>query len=73
VSTRDADWKEKLDVYGCVVPVCLVVDMQIEKIAAFWDPSPKAIAHTSVPFGKPLHIPAPFDFDLDTDFKADAG
>ncbi|WP_267245682.1 hypothetical protein [Streptomyces sp. PR69] len=31
------------------------------------DPSPKGYrSRTTVPFGKPLHVPPPFDFDLDT-------
>ncbi|WP_319020196.1 Uma2 family endonuclease [Streptomyces peucetius] len=67
VSTKDADWQDKLEVYGRQVPVYLVLDMQSEEITAFWDPSPKGYrSRTTVPFGKPLHVPAPFDFDLDT-------
>ncbi|MHC0430854.1 Uma2 family endonuclease [Streptomyces sp. O3] len=67
VSTRDADWMEKLEVYGRVVPVYLVVDMQAEEITAFWDPSPKGYrSRTTVAFGQPVHVPAPFDFDLGT-------
>lgn len=67
VSTEDADWQDKLEVYGRQVPVHLVLDMQGEEITAFWDPSPKGYqSRTTVPFGKPLHVPAPFDFDLDT-------
>ncbi|MFG2030638.1 Uma2 family endonuclease [Streptomyces sp. NPDC048825] len=67
VSTKDADWLDKLDVYGRVVPVYLVLDMQAQEITAFWDPSPKGYrSRTTVPFGRVLHVPAPFDFDLDT-------
>lgn len=67
VSTRDVDWKEKLEVYGRHVPVYLVLDMRAEEITAFWDPSDHGYrARTTVPFGKPLPIPAPFGFDLDT-------
>lgn len=67
VSTRDADWNEKLDVYGRLVPVYLVVDMQDSEITCFWDPSPHGYrSRTTVSFGKPLQIPSPFDFSLDT-------
>ncbi|WTY64002.1 Uma2 family endonuclease [Streptomyces sp. NBC_01410] len=67
VSTKDADWQDKLEAYGRQVPVYLILDMQAEEIAAFWDPSPQGYrSHTTVSFGKPLHVPAPFDFDLDT-------
>lgn len=66
-STKDVDWPDKLDTYGRMVPVYLVLDMQAEDITAFWDPSAKGYrSRTSVPFGQPLHVPAPFDFDLDT-------
>ncbi|WP_106972476.1 Uma2 family endonuclease [Streptomyces yerevanensis] len=66
-STKDADWLDKLDTYGRVVPVCLVLDMQVGEITAFWDPSPKGYrSQTTVPFGASLHVPPPFDFDLDT-------
>ncbi len=68
VSTRDVDWQEKLEVYGRHVPVYLVLDMRAEEVTAFWDPSDHGYrAHMTVPFGKPLPIPAPFDFELETD------
>ncbi len=67
ISTKDADWQDKLEAYGRQVPVYLVLDMQGEEITAFWDPSPHGYrSRTTVPFGKPLRVPAPFDFDLDT-------
>lgn len=45
----------------------LVLDTQLQEITAFWDPSPRGYrSRHSVPFGEPLHMPAPFDFDLDT-------
>ncbi len=67
VSTKDADWLDKLDAYGRVVPVYLVLDMQVQEVTAFWDPSPKGYrSRSTVPFGRSLHVPAPFDFDLDT-------
>lgn len=67
VSTKDADWQDKLEAYGRQVPVYLVLDMQGAEITAFRDPSPKGYqSRTTVSFGKPLHVPAPFDFELDT-------
>ncbi|MEV6676120.1 hypothetical protein AB0N09_04525 [Streptomyces erythrochromogenes] len=49
------------------VPVHLVVDMQDSEITCFHDPSPHGYrARTTVSFGEPLRIPAPFDFTLDT-------
>ncbi|MFD9629397.1 Uma2 family endonuclease [Streptomyces violascens] len=67
LSTRDADWEEKVAVYGQLVPVYLVLDMQAAEITCFWDPSPHGYrSRTTAPFGRPLHIPTPFDFDLDT-------
>ncbi|MFJ3926436.1 Uma2 family endonuclease [Streptomyces sp. NPDC090022] len=67
ISTRDADWTEKLDVYGSLVPVHLVVDMQGSEITCFADPSPHGYqSRKTVPFGKPLGVPEPFGFDIDT-------
>ncbi|WP_329532776.1 Uma2 family endonuclease [Streptomyces sp. NBC_01450] len=73
-STKDADWLDKLDTYGRVVPVYLVLDMQVGEITAFWDPSPKGYrSRTTVTFGTSLHVPPPFDFGLDTsEFAAGA-
>ncbi|MFF6976629.1 Uma2 family endonuclease [Streptomyces sp. NPDC008343] len=66
-STKDADWLDKLYTYGCVVPVYLLLDMQLQEVTVFWDPSPKGYrSRTTVPFGEPVHVPAPFDFELDT-------
>lgn len=67
VATEDADWAEKLDVYGRIVPVHLVVDMQDSEITCFWDPSPHGYrSRTTVSFGKPLPVLAPFGFEIDT-------
>ncbi|WP_344078008.1 Uma2 family endonuclease [Streptomyces crystallinus] len=67
VSTRDVDWKEKLEVYGSLVPVYLVVDMQDREITCCWDPSPHGYrSRTTVSFGQELRIPAPFDCPIDT-------
>ncbi|MCJ1680631.1 Uma2 family endonuclease [Streptomyces sp. APSN-46.1] len=67
VSTKDADWNEKLDVYGRLVPVYLVVDMRDSEITCFSDPSPHGYrSRKTVAFGEALPIPEPFDFTLDT-------
>lgn len=67
-STRDADWEDKVPAYGKHgVPVYLLLDMQEESATVFWAPSEKGYtSHTTVPFGKTLHVPAPFDCELDT-------
>ncbi|MFD0269859.1 Uma2 family endonuclease [Streptomyces sp. NPDC127106] len=67
VSTRDADWAEKLEVYGRLVPVYLVVDVQDAEITCFSDPSPHGYrSRQTVSFGKPLDVPEPFGFALET-------
>ncbi|MET8750040.1 Uma2 family endonuclease [Streptomyces sp. NPDC004667] len=67
VSTKDADWQEKLEVYGRIVPVYLVVDMQGSEITCFADPSPQGYrSRKTVAFGGSLPIPEPFGFTLDT-------
>ncbi|MGW7254034.1 Uma2 family endonuclease [Streptomyces sp. NPDC054834] len=38
-STKDADWLDKLETYGRVVPVYLLLDMHVQEINAFWGPS----------------------------------
>ncbi|WP_368073131.1 Uma2 family endonuclease [Streptomyces sp. WMMB 322] len=67
-STRDADRDDKVRVYGRAgVPVYLLLDMEEESATVFWAPTEKGYtSHTTVPFGKSLHIPAPFDCELDT-------
>ncbi|WP_405978922.1 Uma2 family endonuclease [Streptomyces sp. NBC_00158] len=73
-STRDADWQEKLQVYGQLLPVYLVVDMQAEEITCFSDPSPQGYrAHKTVSFGTPLPVPAPFSCEIDTTAFQPAG
>ncbi|MFJ3878625.1 Uma2 family endonuclease [Streptomyces sp. NPDC090077] len=73
-STRDVDWQEKLQVYGQLVPVYLVVDMQAEEITCFSDPSPHGYrAHRTVSFGTPLPVPAPFSCEIDTTAFLPAG
>ncbi|MFG2979656.1 Uma2 family endonuclease [Streptomyces sp. NPDC048258] len=67
VSTKDVDWHEKMDVYGQLVPVYLIVDMQGSEITCFSDPSPHGYQfRKTVPFGAPLPIPDPFGFDIDS-------
>lgn len=67
VSTKDADWNEKLEVYGRLVPVYLVVDMQEKEITCFSDPSPHGYRfRKTVSFGEDLHVPEPFDCTVDT-------
>ncbi|MGW7329499.1 Uma2 family endonuclease [Streptomyces sp. NPDC054840] len=69
VSTKDADWNEKLVVYGLLVPVHLVVDMQASEITCFSDPSPHGYrSHKTVSFGEALPVPEPFDCAIDTTF-----
>ncbi|MFJ8104617.1 Uma2 family endonuclease [Streptomyces sp. NPDC096132] len=66
-STKDVDWLDKMATYGRIVPVYLLLDMRIGEINVLWDPSPKGYrSRTNVPFGRPVRIPAPFDFELDT-------
>lgn len=67
VSTKDSDWHEKLGVYGQLVPVYLVVDMQAREITCFSDPSPGGYrSRWTVSFGEPLRVPGPFDCEIDT-------
>jgi Uma2 family endonuclease len=68
-STRDTDYEEKLRVYGrSEVPVYVLIDMQEALVFVFHDPTPDLgyRQHAQVKFGESVHIPAPFDFDLDT-------
>jgi Uma2 family endonuclease len=66
-STRDDDLTVKLDIYGRSVPIYLLFDMKQRQVTVYTDPSERGYeAHTTVPFGKPVQIPAPFDFELDT-------
>ncbi|GGK97822.1 Uma2 family endonuclease [Streptomyces flaveus] len=67
-STRDDDLTDKVETYGKAgVPVYLILDMQEEQATVLWTPSAKGYeSHLTVPFGKKLHIPEPFDCTLDT-------
>ncbi|MEX3100541.1 MULTISPECIES: Uma2 family endonuclease [unclassified Streptomyces] len=66
--TRDDDLTEKVQVYGRAgVPVYLLLDMPEEEATVFWMPWPKGYqSRCTKPFGEKLHIPAPFDCELDT-------
>ncbi|MFC7883430.1 Uma2 family endonuclease [Streptomyces sp. NPDC057376] len=49
------------------IPYYLLVDRQESSITLFSDPGPDDYRqHCTVAFGKPLTLPAPFSFDLDT-------
>ncbi|SCK19100.1 Putative restriction endonuclease [Streptomyces sp. WMMB 714] len=67
-STYGTDWGDKATVYGASgVPVYLLLDMREESATVFWAPSEKGYSsRTTVPFGKTLRLPAPFDVELDT-------
>ena len=67
-STYANEWSDKAEVYGkSGIPVCLLLDMQNETTTAFWAPSSRGyVFHLTVPFGEKVHIPAPFDCELDT-------
>ncbi|MER6143185.1 Uma2 family endonuclease [Streptomyces sparsogenes] len=68
IATRANDMSDKAEVYGkSGVPVYLLLDMQNETTTVFWTPSPRGyVSHLTVPFGEKVHVPAPFDCDLDT-------
>ena len=41
--------------------------MQEETTTVFWTPSQSGyVSHLTLPFGEKVHIPAPFDCDIDT-------
>jgi hypothetical protein len=45
----------------------LLLDMQEHTTTVFWTPSEHGyVSRLTVPFGETVHIPAPFDCDLDT-------
>ncbi|MFI8105533.1 Uma2 family endonuclease [Streptomyces sp. NPDC086023] len=80
VAKRGPDKSERLDAYGRLVPVCLVVEMpgarrdQGSEITCLSGPSPNGYrSRTAVSFWAPLRIPEPFGFELDTSTFAAAG
>ncbi|GAA2714912.1 MULTISPECIES: Uma2 family endonuclease [Streptomyces] len=69
-STRKTDLTDKVSVYGKgEVPVYVLIDMAQGTVTVYHDPTPEEgyRAHTQVKFGDKVHIPAPFDFELDTE------
>ncbi|MFK0297196.1 Uma2 family endonuclease [Streptomyces sp. NPDC090442] len=49
------------------IPLYLLVDRDTSAVTLFGEPSGGDYGgHTTVPFGKPLPLPAPFSFDLET-------
>ncbi|MFF4530306.1 Uma2 family endonuclease [Streptomyces sp. NPDC001407] len=68
-STRFADLTDKVSVYGRgEVPVYILIDMTKSAVTVYYDPNPDYgyLAHRPIKFGDKVHIPAPFDFELDT-------
>ncbi|WP_205323972.1 Uma2 family endonuclease [Glycomyces sp. YM15] len=68
-ATRKNDFTAKAVIYGRAgVPVYLLFDMKERMLTVFSDPSPRHgyQSRTSAEFGKPVHVPEPFDFELDT-------
>ncbi|WP_199037862.1 Uma2 family endonuclease [Glycomyces salinus] len=67
-ATRENDLGWKLDIYGTSgVPVYLLFDMKEKQVTVYSKPSAKGYReHSTVEFGKPVHVPAPFEFGLDT-------
>ncbi|MFF7729917.1 Uma2 family endonuclease [Streptomyces sp. NPDC008001] len=67
-STAEADRNEKAEVYGKAgVPVYVLVDVLKGVVAVHSDPSDHGYrAMTQIEFGGTVHIPAPFDCELDT-------
>lgn len=49
------------------IPLCLLVDRDATSVTLFSDPGKDDYRHSrTVPFGKPLALPEPFAFELDT-------
>jgi len=66
--TRKDDLTEKVQVYGRAgVPVYLLLDLPEDEATAFWMPWAKGYqSRCTKPFGEKIHVPAPFDCELDT-------
>lgn len=68
-STAHFDRQDKAEAYGkAEVPVYVLIDMAVGSVTVYHDPTPDRgyRAHTQVKFGDKVHIPAPFDCELDT-------
>ncbi|WP_438487216.1 Uma2 family endonuclease [Streptomyces sp. S186] len=49
------------------IPLYLLVDREKSTVTLFSEPSAEDyVGNTTIPFGKPLPLPAPFSFDLET-------
>ncbi|MFI9238593.1 Uma2 family endonuclease [Streptomyces sp. NPDC053079] len=66
--TADVDRGEKTEAYGKAgVPVYVLVDMLKDTVTVHSDPSDHGYrTSTRIEFGGTVHIPAPFDCELDT-------
>ncbi len=52
---------------GGGIPLCLLVDREASSVTLFSDPEKDEYRERCTrPFGKPITLPAPFAFDLDT-------
>ncbi|ANZ17695.1 Uma2 family endonuclease [Streptomyces noursei] len=70
VTSRQAD-RDRVDKRHCYaragIPLHLLADRGKSTMTLFSEASDEDyMSHTTVPFGKPLPLPAPFSFDLDT-------
>lgn len=67
-SNPERDRKAKRHCYARAgIPLYLLVDRSNAEITLFSDPSGDDYAgHNTAPAGKPLPLPAPFSFDLET-------
>ncbi|MEU3350076.1 Uma2 family endonuclease [Streptomyces sp. NPDC037389] len=67
-STADFDRRDKVEIYGKAgVPVYVLVDILNSAVSVYSSPSEGGYGRcTEVKFGDKVHIPAPFDFELDT-------
>ncbi|MEV0030275.1 Uma2 family endonuclease [Nocardia sp. NPDC050793] len=67
---RDAeiDRVEKRDSYAqAMIPAYLLVDRHYGEVTVFWAPGEgRYTQQATAKFGAPLHLPAPFGFELDT-------
>ncbi|WP_026929354.1 Uma2 family endonuclease [Glycomyces tenuis] len=68
-STRGRDLTTKADLYGHAgVPVYLLFDMKEQRCTVYSEPSSRYGYQSlvAVEFGKPVQVPEPFGFELDT-------
>ncbi|MEU5213268.1 Uma2 family endonuclease [Streptomyces sp. NPDC020742] len=67
-SNPERDWKAKRHCYARAgIPLYLLVDRSKAAITLFSDPSgDDYVGNNTAPLGKPLPLPAPFSFELET-------